>query len=242
MHITAVRELPLQPRDIALLTTGELLAFSWSTEGMQLDAYDADLALLWSRKLGAQALGLRVDQAGVPWVPDRTGASAFSRRGDIDVRVDAPPFKGMEVAALTFVDDELVFAYQHAASTAPDRPALARVKRNGAVCWSATLSSESITFEGSPRDLPTVNGGNQLLPSSWTCGYLRAGDLTISGDTVLAVYSDMPRTGLGIGYAVALTDGALRYTTQRGPIHSVKAWSPGAFLVGYMGYGLFETV
>jgi hypothetical protein len=76
MYMTAVRELRLQPRDIALLPMGELLALSWSIDGMHLDAYDADLALLWSRDLGEQTLGLRVDPHGAPWALDRRGASA----------------------------------------------------------------------------------------------------------------------------------------------------------------------
>jgi hypothetical protein len=178
----------------------------------------------------------------VPWALDRNGASAFNRRGDVDARIEAPTLKGMEIAALTFIDDDFLFAYQHAQSTTPDRPALARLGRNGAVRWSSRLTSEAITFDSRPRDGATEDESGRLLPATWVCGYLAAGDLTIAGDTVLAVYADMPRSGLAMGYAVALADGALRYTTAQGPIDQVASRSPGEFLVGYMGYGAFQTV
>ena len=59
---------------------------------------------------------------------------------------------------------------------------------------------------------------------------------------MLAVYSDMPRSGIAIGYVTSLRHGALRHVTKQGPIHCVQPLGSGAFLVGYMGYGAFETV
>ena len=223
---SVVRELLLHPWDIALLTTGELILFSSSLGGRYLEAYDADLAVLWSRPVGDSALGLNVDPQGTPWVLDRTGASAYSRAGHVDASIVAPVFQNMEVAALTFVDDDLLFAYQHTESAPPHSPVLARIGRDGTVRWSATLMTQSRLLED----------------ESWWCSYVEAGELTVSGDTVLAVYGDIPRSGLSIGYAVSLMDGALRYTTQRGPIHSVASRGGGAFLVGYMGYDAFDTV
>jgi hypothetical protein len=52
----------------------------------------------------------------------------------------------------------------------------------------------------------------------------------------------MPSSGIGFGYAVSLTDGALRFTTRTGPLSEVAAIGGGAFLVGYQGYGAFETL
>ena len=46
---------------------------------------------------------------------DRAGASAISRRGEIASRAEPPTLSGMEVAALPFVEDDFVFAYQHVA-------------------------------------------------------------------------------------------------------------------------------
>src|SRR3954471_1377828 len=212
MWVTAARELRLPPRDIALLGTGELLALSWSAEGMHLDAYDADLGALWSRSLGPDALGFRLDGRGILWVVDRTGASAVGPHSETTSRVEAPSLPGMNVAALTFVDDDLIFAYQHDPDTVPDRPALVRLTRNGTIRWSTRLSAESITFERDSRKVPATDVSRRLVPDTWVCGYLRAGALKISGDALLAVYSDMPRTGLAIGYVVSLIDGTVRYT------------------------------
>ena len=142
MHIAVSRELRDSLTDIALLPTGELVSLSSSAEGMQLDAYDADLAVSWSRKLGAHALGLLcVDSGGTLWVVDRAGASAISRHGEIASRVEPPVFSDLEVAALAFVEDDLVFAYQHQSDAEPDLPALVRLTRNGTVRWSSRLTS-----------------------------------------------------------------------------------------------------
>ena len=241
MHIDAVRDLRLQPRDIAVVPTGELLTFSWSREGMHLDAYDGDLGTLWSLNLGPRALGFRLDKEGTLWVIDRAGASAFTMKGEVMTRIDAPGLERMEVAALTFVDGDLVFAYQHGEDEPPDRPGLVRVTRKGVVRWSSRLSTEAVVFGGDPSDRDdTVDARDRLHPFGWVSGYYKAGELTVSDDRLLAVYSDT-RTGLAIGYVVSLDAGELRYATERGPIHCVAPAGDGAFLIGYMGYGEFET-
>jgi hypothetical protein len=45
-----------------------------------------------------------------------------------------------------------------------------------------------------------------------------------------------------MGYVLSLVDGALRFATQQGPISETAALGRGAFLVGYQGYGAFETL
>ena len=241
MYIAAVRELRVRPKDAALLPTGELLILSWSGQGLHLAAYDTDLALLWGRPLGENALGLNVDRQGTPWVLDRSGASAYTPEGDVAGRTEPPALKAMHVAALTFVDDELVFCYQHAPGTPLHPPVLARITPGGAVRWTTTLTTPSIDLERYAREPRPISLAD-YRPRSWVTGYHGAGELTVSGDTLFAVYGDIPASGLSLGYAASLTDGALRYTTGGGPIHSVAAHPGGAFLVGYQGYDAFETV
>jgi hypothetical protein len=52
----------------------------------------------------------------------------------------------------------------------------------------------------------------------------------------------MPRSGIGFGYVVSLTGGALCFPTKMGPISEVAPLCDGTFLVGYQGYGAFETL
>src|SRR5262249_39440408 len=69
--------------------------------------------LLWSRALGIDRYrGLVIDPNGRAWVIDRTGASAYDRSGTVTCRVTVPLPVDMEVAALTFAGDDLVFACQ----------------------------------------------------------------------------------------------------------------------------------
>ena len=247
MKIAGTRQLQRWPQGLALLPTGELLLQSLSLEGLWLDAFDADLRALWTRALGEEALGITVDHRGVPWVIDRAGASAISSRGDVELRREAPPQPGMEVCALTCANDDLVFAYQHPwrlqpmfLRTPPTPPRLVCLRSTGSSRWSTELMTQSVRFnvEASTQEL---HHSPLSPPQNWICGYIQAGVLTVSGNKLLAVYSDMPRSGIAIGYVVSLIDGTLRYVTNAGPIHEVAAHR-GGFLIGYQGYGAFNTL
>ena len=61
------------------------------------------------------------------------------------------------------------------------------------------------------------------------CSYFIAGRLTISGDALLVVFGNIPRTGIGTAYVVALDSGTLRHSTRRGPIQKVAASAMASF-------------
>jgi hypothetical protein len=149
----------------------------------------------------------------------------------------------MRPSAVGSVDDGFVFAWQHDSRTPMRPPILERVNSDGTVRWSVSLPVGSVGYEGvvqmsadqgwEPRPM------DPWFPATW---FATSQTLTVSGDAVLACFSDVPRSGIGFGYVVSLTDGALRFTTQTGPISEVAPTGGGAFLVGYQGYGAFETL
>jgi hypothetical protein len=128
----------------------------------------------------------------------------------------------MYAAAFALVDDGFVFALQHRDDAPMCAPLLESVSLDGTVRWSTKLPI-----------------GDPWMPEAWES---TSRLLQISGDAVLACFSEMPGTGIGFGYVVSLSDGALRFTTRRGPISEVAALDNGTFLVGYQGYGDFETL
>ena len=147
----------------------------------------------------------------------------------------------MEVAAFARIDAMFLFAYHHASGSRPVPPVLALVTGEDQVKWLSMLETEAIEFDRASRHRP-ANATGRFGPTNWVCGYLVAGELVVSGDAVLAIYTDMPGTGLSIGYVVSLADGTLRFVTRRGPAHPAAADGSGAFLVGYQGFGECETV
>jgi hypothetical protein len=65
----------------------------------------------------------------------------------------------------------------------------------------------------------------------------------VSGDRVLAVFADMPRTGMGVGYCLDLATGALVYTTPAAPYGRLFPGPlDGQFVIGMQGYGWFNTM
>jgi len=276
---TAYCDLRFRPIDVAVLPTDELLVLvETESEGLALEAYgltggsspqwDYSVDLLWSRALGVDHYrGLVIDPNGTAWVIDRTGASAYDRYGTVTCRVTVPLPVNMEVAALTFAGDDLVFACQCAivenASLLPSDAAVrARNKlRRGPLHRMPFLVGDflprSATTELAPgwmvrltrhgeicwsRTIPNPRAGEPGA-ESWSCAHFAPGKLVSSEDCVFAVYrrdfGDSP--GFGVGHIVSIHDGTLRYTTDLGPIDDV-AVVEGAFIVSGLGYGASQTV
>lgn len=242
MRLLATIELPRRPSGVACTPNGDVLVLSSSNDGAFLDAYDATLSLMWSVRLEGHALRLDLAADGTPWVLDRGGVTAFGERGIRTARVNVPKHKRMRAAAFAFVDDDVVFALEH--DGGPVRPpVLTRVSHEGNVRWATTLPIGTIAYEGVVQMRADENWRPRPLdpwtPTTW---FAASKKLDISGDAVLASFSEMPRSGIGFGYVLSLGDGALRFITQKGPIHELAPLENGAFLVGYQGYGARETL
>jgi hypothetical protein len=149
----------------------------------------------------------------------------------------------MRLSAVGSVADGFVFAWQHDVRTPMRSPILERVSYDGTVHWSVTLPVRSIGHEGVVQ-MRADEGWKTRPVDSWfpDTWFSTSRTLSVSGDAVLACFNDMPRSGIGLGYVVSLSDGTLRFTTQTGPISEVASAGEGGFLVGYQGYGAFETL
>ncbi len=222
----------LLPKVLARMRTGEVLTLSGRPlDATFLDAYDPSLEPLWSLEVRRDALGVIV-QGTLAWVLDRLGVSAYDAEGAQVRRVPFPIPQGMRVGGVVLFERDFVVALEHDvdALTQASPGVLMRLSYSGEPRWTTTL----------PMDV-----GGPLEPEmrdTWVCSYFMAGRLTISADAVLVVFNNMPRTGIGIGYVAALDRGTVRYCTRRGPIQEVAGLGGGQFLVGYQGYGEFETL
>ena len=241
MKFITSRQLDRFPTDLGTVADNLVILIS-RDEATFLEAYDAHLAPLWSKRLEGSAVALlAVDQT--PWVLDSEGAWACGDGGDCLVRVRVPPRQGMRLSAVGSLGDGFVFAWQHDIRTPMRPPILERVNSDSTVRWSVALPVGFVGREGvvqmsadegwQPRPM------DPWIPDTW---FSTSRTLTVSGDAVLACFSDIPGSGLGFGYVVSLADGALRFTTQTGSISEVAPAGGGAFLVGYQGYGAFETL
>lgn len=218
-----LRKLIRGSSDVVWAPWGELLATTWShEEGGFCEAFSENLTPLWTSRLESCAETRMVCADDVVWVLDSRGLVAFCKR---DYRIDLLSLAGMHPARFAKILDGFIVAWHHDVSGDCLPPVVRRYDNNGVMVWSTTLSFQNnLRYPGKPR--------------SW----LAISPLLISGDSILATFGEMVGNGIGLGYVLSRSDGTLRYTTRRGPIHEVGALGEGAFLVGYQGYGEFETL
>jgi hypothetical protein len=124
----------------------------------------------------------------------------------------------------------------------PEGAAMLRVDRAG-VRWRTPVDVPATicgyVSEARRDDNWQIRPARPWQPSQWNTHH---GHVCVSGDRVFAVFTDMPRSGIGMGHGFDLATGALVYTTAAAPHGELAAAAdPGAFLVGVQGYGAFET-
>lgn len=87
MKLVASIDLARRPLSLIQLPGGALLLHSSDEGGTFLEAYDPDLASIWSVRLGGRPIEftwmsrMLLARDGTPWVLDRVGASAIGLNG-----------------------------------------------------------------------------------------------------------------------------------------------------------------
>jgi len=156
-------------------------------------------------------------------------------------RLRLPLFDGALASRFTPLPDGVIVAVEQRGRA--DAAAVFRLDSNGNVIWRAsTAPPATISGYGSEArrdDNFELKPARPWKPNQWNIAY---GDVHISGDRLLAVYAEMPSSGIGIGYGIDLARGRVIYKTVPAPYGNIScAREPGSFLVGLQGYGAFET-
>jgi len=151
-----------------------------------------------------------------------------------------PPLDGAEPKALIALPDGAIIAVCHPQDQTA--AAVMRLDRNGRVIWRNATPPPPVLMQTTTRRLSdgVETPGKPLVATQWT---IFRSDVCLSGDRVLAVFADMPRTGIGVGYGLDVATGAVVYTTPPAP-YGELAPGPidGQFLVGMQGYGAFSSL
>jgi hypothetical protein len=232
LQASAARVLDPYPWCLRALPGGETVVLSRTLDHATLCVFDDDLAEIWSREVDPRAFDVVVSADGEIHLVTPSGVWAVARSGDMEPRFQEDRRSGREIGALAFVGDDMVVALQHAIGAPVAAPTLMRLSCAWTVRWTSVLPMPSPLPWG---DSPSIE------PSHWVSSYMNAGVLKVSGSCAIAVYRDMPGTGLAMGYVVSLADGTLRHVTAVGPIVDTAPWGDDEVLVSFSGYGRFET-
>lgn len=213
-----------------------MLALAQTAEGLVIEARDQDLRVVGQRAFGVTALATAEAASGARWVLTPEGARLLDAELALSPPIREAEDEGLELRALTCVDDDLLLLRQHPLRAAMAPAMLSRIGANGAVRWVARLPPTSVAHPG-------VRGSRRRRRAWSPTTWLHAADsLTVSGDRALVTLGDMPRSGVGVGFVISSRHGEIVFTTAAGPIDQVAGLDDGRFLVGYEGYGDFDTL
>jgi outer membrane protein assembly factor BamB len=171
---------------------------------------------------------------GETWIgyPDRLVTLDHDGREVASILLGLSP--GEQLGAFALLETGVIVAIG-CPEMRPEAHASPRVIRldRGAVRWSTSLTpgllQQSWVWQLS------VTGAR---PRGWEPSYFSP--LVIVGEDLLATYYEI-ESGLGCGYCVDVSSGALRWATETGPSGEVAVDGAGNFLVGRQGYGVRET-
>lgn len=242
MKLGASQQLTYHPAAIALHPSDEVLVLLASGEQPALHAYNHDLSPTWSQALRKPASAI-IAADGVYWALEESGVLAFTGQGECVARIALKPREGLHPASFAVLKDSLVVAWEHHQNASAVPPIVERVAFDGLSVWSTVLPMGTVAYEGVVEMRADEAWVQHPMPAwkpeTWVSNLAA---LPVSGDLLLASFSEMPRSGIGMGYVVSLADGLVRFTTKKGPIDEITPLGNGVFLVGYQGYGAFETL
>ena len=242
MLLAVKRKLELQPHALLRAPSGQLVTFSLKPlEAAFLDAYTPTLEPLWRKPIAQTSLGAFFHRDRL-WVLDRTSATAYSVDGELIDRAAFDVPAGMRVGGAVPVQGGLVVALEHDEDLPVTAPVIMRVSDKGETIWTSTLPMDGVVLKMTEDSANGRQTARQEPVSTWHCSYFTAGRLVASSQAVLAVYVDMPRSGIGMAYVVSLATGEFLYATTMGPLHHAAALDGADFIVGCQGYGAFETL
>lgn len=237
----------------SLLTKDWPLSLSRSAERVQVitpsaeggtlvEQFDEHLRPVARRNLRCHTLDVATNDMGEHWLLTQEGACLLAPDLTLSAPLRERDDQGLELRAITLVDDDLLLIRQHG-ERSPQAPArLTRISTSGEERWSIPLSPADLVHTGVVEMRVTDDWTPRVMkawkPQTWL---LQDASIPISGDRALLTFSEMPRSGIGYGYVVSLDDGEILHTTERGPISKTAAYTRGRFLVGYQGYGDFKT-
>jgi hypothetical protein len=241
VELVASQEISGHPKDIECQPDGHIVVLMATRDQILLYGFDPWLTQMWSRQVNGLALTRAPN--GTIWLLEPFGATVVTDQREECNRVAMDIPQGMMLGAFAALEDGFIFACEHVATAPMHTPIVSRVSLDGEVCWSSTLPVETLSYRGvvqmsrdegwKPRPM------DPWTPRSWVTN---PDSVQISDDAVLVRFSDKWGSGIGIGYVLSMDDGELLFLTKQGPIQEVAPLGKGEFLVGFQGYGAFETL
>jgi hypothetical protein len=184
---------------------------------------------------------VRVDGHGGCWVCGGANLIHLNVRGSSTRKIQIEMSQDEQIGTFVLFDAGfLVATYRSGGEDLT--PRLLRLDPRGAVLWETALTAGPISYRGIVS-LHFPSGTSEPVPpwrpETWQPN--PHAPLLIAGDLLVAGYTDMPASGIGLRYGLSLETGEIFWTTPPAPFQQAAVAGLDRVWIGIQGYGAFET-
>ena len=244
---TKLKRIPLDsyPAELALTRDGQVLL--GSLRPARLECRNLNGALVWQHGLRSYRhsygvpFTLRVDRHDKVWVCEGAELVGIDTRGNLIRRIQIELLQHEHIGTFALVDGGFVVA-AYRSDGVELTPRLLRLDSGGTVLWERQLTTGPVAYRGI-IEVQFPSGESRPVPpwrpKTWQPN--PRAPLLVGCDLVVAGYTDMPASGIGVRYGLSLETGEVLWTTSSGPFHEAAVAGSDRMLIGLQGYGAFET-
>ena len=183
---------------------------------------------------------LRIDKAGDAYISDGSTILRISKDGEIKENITFKLDADQIIGSFVLLEDGFIISLQ--GKEKPNAKVI-RTDFNGKIKWDCMISEDGIAYKGLVQMSAANNWQPEQMPAwtprSWNPS--KHDEIIISGENVLATFADFPGSGIGMAYCLNIHTGLIKWKTKPAPFESIAGLPGGRFLIGYQGYGAFES-
>lgn len=212
---------------------------SWSD--YWLVGISIDKGILWEHKTSDfRPNELRISNNGDAYISCGNEIRQVSGNGEIQKSIIFRIDSDQEIGSFVLLKDGFLLTIQ---GTEKPKAKVQRTTHDGEVIWESSISTKGISYKGlvqlSAKDNWKAKEMLPWNPKSWNC--LTNNEIIVSGENILVNYFEFPGSGIGVSFCLNIETGIILWTTKPAPFESICGLNDGTFLIGYQGYGAFDT-
>jgi hypothetical protein len=197
--------------------------------------------ILWKSSIDiAYPSELRISSDGDCYVSYLNTIQRISKNGETEKTISIKLNPKQEIGSFVIANDFFIICVH---GRGKPNASVLKTDLEGKAIWETLIPANDISYEGvvemrADNDWKAKRK-RDWSPENWLC--LSGNEIIVSNNTILVNYFEMPRSGLGKSYILDRNSGELKWSSEPAPFESISCYDVDKYLIGYQGYGAFET-